>query len=154
MGTMCGAHSKTQSAQEALDGLPPLHMYFKVGGFAKQQCNTSDGTPSVTPSHQWLTANASNAGGFSAVCLLTAQRVFDALGGTVPVGAVESCVGGTAVEQWTPPAGNLWVLHMEDLLPMTFRAALWDQGEHDAYNTNSTWYAQEFPRMILGWRDA
>jgi sialate O-acetylesterase len=37
---------------------------------------------------------------------------------------------------------------------MTFRAALWDQGEADAKRTNSTWYAQEFPHMILGWRDA
>jgi sialate O-acetylesterase len=37
---------------------------------------------------------------------------------------------------------------------MTFRAVLWDQGEADAKRTNSSWYAQEFPHMILGWRDA
>jgi len=28
------------------------------------------------------------------------------------------------------------------------------EGEADAKRTNSTWYAQEFPHMILGWRDA
>lgn len=88
------------------------------------------------------------------MCLLTAQRVFEALDGKVPVGAVESCIGGTNVEPWTPPSGSLWVQHMIPLLPMTFRAALWDQGEADAKRTNSTWYAKEFPHMILGWRDA
>ena len=30
----------------------------------------------------------------------------------------------------------------------------WDQGEADAKRTNSTWYAQEFPKLIQGWRDA
>merc|ERR1712232_1061345 len=40
------------------------------------------------------------------------------------------------------------------LLPMTFRAALWDQGEADAQRTNSTWYSTEFPKMIKGWRAA
>lgn len=43
---------------------------------------------------------------------------------------------------------------MEPLVPMTFRAALWDQGEADAKRTNSTWYAYEFPIMIQGWRDS
>lgn len=153
--TMCGAHSKAQPHHEALEGLPPIRTYFQVGsGPGGQGCKTSDNRTSSTPRKQWLTANATNSGGFSAVCLLTAQRVFDALDGTVPVGAVESCVSGTYVEPWTPPAGDLWKAHMEELVPMTFRAALWDQGEADAKRTNSTWYTHEFPRMILGWRDA
>ena len=56
-----------------------------------------------------------------------------------PVGAVESCVGGTPVVDWTPPSGSLWVAHMRPLLPMAFRFALWDQGEADAKRSNSTW---------------
>ena len=28
------------------------------------------------------------------------------------------------------------------------------QGERDAKTTNTTWYAEEFPRMIRGWRAA
>jgi sialate O-acetylesterase len=67
---------------------------------------------------------------------------------------------GTNVEPWTPPNGYLWKKHMVPLLPMTFRLALWDQGEADAaaggggIPTNTTYYAEEFPRMILGWRKA
>jgi hypothetical protein len=52
-------------------------------------------------------------------------------GGSIPVGAVNSCVGGTPVEPWTPPLGGLYVQHIKPLLPMKFKAALWDQGERD-----------------------
>lgn len=155
---MCGARSKTQTAQQALDDLPPLHVYFQAGsgpnGGAGVHCKTSSGESSNTPAQRWFTSSATNAGGASAVCMLTAQRVFEAMDGQVPVGVVESCISGTNVEPWTPPSGSLWKQHMVPLLPMTFRLALWDQGEADAKRTNSTWYAEEFPRMILGWREA
>lgn len=65
---------------------------------------------------------------------------------------VESCVGGTPVEEWTPPTGGLYVQHIKPLLPMTFKAVLWDQGERDAKTTNTTYYSTEFPAMITGWR--
>ena len=44
-----------------------------------------------------------------------------------------TCISGTPVADWTPSStdarkgGDLWVAHMVPLLPMTFRAALWDQ---------------------------
>ena len=88
------------------------------------------------------------------MCLLTAQSLRAKLGGGVPVGAVNSCVGGTPVAPWTPPAGALYLAHIKPLLPMRFLAALWDQGERDAKTTNTTWYGTEFPRMITGWRAA
>lgn len=148
---ICGAHSNTQTVQQALDAVPPLRLFFQVGGFGKH-CKTSSGVNSVSPKHQWFTARAETAGSFSAICLLTAQRLFEDLEGKVPVGAIESCIGGTYVEPWTPPAGNLWQQHMAPLVPMNFGLAIWDQGEADAKRTNSTWYAEEFPRMIQGWR--
>ena len=79
-----------------------------------------------------------NAGSASAVCLLTAQSLREKLGGNIPVGAVNSCVGGTPVEPWTPPDGSLYVAHIKPLLPMRFAAALWDQGERDEKTTNTT----------------
>jgi len=156
---MCGAQSATQTPQQALDDLPELRLYFQMGsgphgGRGKVRCNTSSGEGSATPAKIWLKTNATNAGGASAVCLLTAQRLFEHLGGNVPVGAVESCVGGTEVELWTPPAGELWQEHMVPLLPMTFKAALWDQGEADAKKTNATYYSVAFPHMISEWRNA
>ena len=91
---------------------------------------------------------------YSAVCLLSAQKLQAALGRAVPVGAIESCVGGTPVTEWTPPNGILYKQHITPLLPFTFLAALWDQGERDAKTTNSTYYSTEFPKMITGWREA
>jgi len=141
---MCGATSKTQTPQEALDALPPIRFWFQSGsgpngGSGAAHCKTSANESSATPALTWLAANASNAGGFSAVCMLTAQELYHSLGGKVPVGAVESCVGGTNVEPWTPPSGSLYVQHIVPLLPMSFKFALWDQGEADAKRTNSTW---------------
>ena len=116
---------------------------------------------------------------------------------TIPVGAVESCVSGTSVERWMPPAsanftppwlppckrgpchGDLWRSGMVPLLPMSFRVALWDQGEGtvllafgcsisisgmsevclcrlfvsaDAKRMNASWYRESWPAMISGWR--
>ena len=110
---------------------------------------------------------AANAGTFSAVCLLTAQALYDSMNGTVPVGAVESCVSGTSVERWMPPGsanftqpwlpackkgaasatcqGDLWESGMIPLLPMSFRAALWDQGEADAKRMNASFYRDAWP---------
>ena len=91
------------------------------------------------------------------MCMLTAAYLYNQLEGKVPIGAVESCVGGTNVQPWTPGGdgdapGGLWSRFMVPLVPFTFKAALWDQGEADAKRTNSTWYAKEFPTMIARWR--
>jgi len=117
-------------------------------------CKTSDGQPSLTAPLQWFKANATNAGGASAICMLTAQYLHAAMGGQVPVGAVESCISGTNVEPWTPPQGSLYTQHIVPLVPMSFKTALWDQGEADAKRTSSAYYAVEFPKMIQGWREA
>ena len=37
---------------------------------------------------------------------------------------------------------------MKPLVPLVFKAVLWDQGEADAKRTNSSWYSHEFPAMI------
>ena len=156
---MCGATSATQTPQQALDavGSAGIRVYFEAGsgpngGAGHANCKTSTGQPSITTEKVWFTANASNAGGTSAVCLLTAQYLAESQP-NVPVGMVESCIGGTNVEPWTPPAGSLFRSYILPLQPFTFRAALWDQGEADAKRTNSTWYATEFPRMIVSWRE-
>ena len=150
---MCAVESGTQTAQQALDALPPLRAlkWMGSGPGGSGSCTTSAGGKSVTPQKSWFTSNATNAGTFSAVCLLTAQALYESMNGTVPVGAIESCVSGTSVERWMPPAstrftppwlppckkgaapatchGDLWNSGIVPLLPMSFRVALWDQGE-------------------------
>eukprot|EP00039_Didymoeca_costata_P031065 m.32950 g.32950 ORF g.32950 m.32950 type:complete len:465 (+) comp8471_c0_seq1:55-1449(+) len=153
---MCGAQSKTQTPAEALGNVSKskIRFYFQSGsgpnGGTGVKCNVAGGV-SRTTAFNWFTANATNSGGASANCLLTAQYLAESMP-DVPIGAVESCVGGTPVGDWTPPSGILWQQHMVPLLPMTFKLALWDQGEADAKRTNSTWYSTEFPKLITGWR--
>ena len=157
---MCLAKSATQTPQQALDELPQVHFYFQAGSGpgggagGNGKCHTSSGATSVTPARTWFKTNATNSGGASAICLLTAAALFRSLGQNVPVGAVESCYGQTDITSWSPPAGNNWKDYMVPLLPMVFKAALWDQGEADAAHTNSTFYAAAFPEMIHGWRAA
>jgi hypothetical protein len=155
---LCGANSPAQSPTQTLASLPlggnPIRFFYQqgsIGGGAAASesaiqcasskppngnawCNVSGNlchstVASSTPQQRWFNATASNSGSASAVCLLTAQRLHTSLGGGIPVGAVESCVGGTNVEPWTPPSGSLFLAHIKPLLPMRFLAALWDQGE-------------------------
>ena len=71
-------------------------------------CNTSKGIVSKTPPKRWFSPKAATAGGFSAICLLSAVKLMQA-NPTVPVGAIESCFGGTRVEAWTP---SNWPVHV------------------------------------------
>ena len=41
---------------------------------------------------------------------------------------MDEFVHNAGVGDWTPPLGLLWKAHMTPLLPMTFKAALWNHG--------------------------
>ena len=127
--------SANQTPAEAKAALPPIRFFFMQGSGP----NGGSGGKTGTPNRQWFKANATNSGGASAVCMLTAAYLYEHMKGAVPVGAIESCVGGTNVEPWTPPDGSLYTQYIKPLLPFTFSIALWDQGEADAKRTNSTW---------------
>eukprot|EP01051_Picozoa_sp_SAG22_P009109 SAG22_NODE_736_length_7533_cov_9.168281_1_plen_398_part_00 len=169
---MCGATvipsgPHPQTPAEAMAALPtanPIRFFNQHGDANGGAGSTVKGnachSPATTGNNKmgkaghWFKAGANNSGAASAVCMLTAKNLRAALGGAIPVGAVESCVGGTPVEPWTPPSGSLYTAHIKPLLPMRFFGALWDQGERDAKTTNTTWYSTEFPKMISGWRAA
>jgi hypothetical protein len=55
-----------------------------------------------------LCIQATTVGGYSAICLLTAQKLWEATNGSVPIGAVESAVSGTSVERWMPTGTPGW----------------------------------------------
>ena len=183
---MCGQKGKNLTAQQALDSVAAtaqsgiLRLYDMLGVRSPGigGCNTSAGVPSATPPQAWFSPTAATAGGFSAICLLTAQQLFVASGGAVPIGAVESAWGGTRINSWTPQepsdpwanekgAGMLWEKYVLPFVPFTFAGVLWDQGEADE---GSAWpntkqhlvnnatpaeaYAQQFPLMIQRWRTA
>ena len=99
---MCGASKpNAQTPAEAFDMVAEsnLRLFFQSGsgpngGAGGKGCPTSvPGETSITPALRWTTVNRTNVGGASAVCMLTAHALAEAMPG-VPVGAVESCVSG------------------------------------------------------------
>ena len=103
---------------------------------------------------------------FSATCWYTAQTLYDALNGTIPIGLLHASYGGTMVETWTSPdviaqgecgplpTGSVpsmcYNALIHPLLPMTFTAVLWYQGESNSNTADR--YACAFPAMIRDWR--
>jgi sialate O-acetylesterase len=100
---------------------------------------------------------------FSAVCWFTYREVFDALGGTVPMGLISNNWGGTPIEDWsspevllgcniTTPNSILWnsMIMPYVLGPFAMKSAIWYQGESNVGNARG--YACNFPAMIADWR--
>jgi hypothetical protein len=127
-----------------------------------------------------LGAGAASWGGFSATCWYTGRSLWRALGaGAVPVGLVESSVGGTAVRNWVPaeglaacpqpynspaPYGTAPYLHSAlfngmiapfSTGPTQFRAVVWDQAESDSFpQTPVGYYGCQTAAMLPAWRAA
>lgn len=64
----------------------------------------SNSHPVEQPSFRgsWSAVNRGTIAAFSAVCWFGGRDTFDSLGRTVPMGLIESDVGGTGVEFWSP----------------------------------------------------
>lgn len=123
-------------------------------------------------------AGAASWRGFSATCWYTGRSLWAALGrGAVPVGLVESSVGGTAVRQWAPiealaacpqpynapaPYGTKPYAHAElfngmvapyGTGPTQFRAIVFDQAESDSFpQTPVGYYGCQTAAMVPAWR--
>jgi len=107
----------------------------------------------------WEPASAATLGGaawdhFSAICFLTARRIHDELGGQVPLGMISSNWGGTPVQSWEPNTGTLYNSMIAPFAvgPMALTGVTWYQGEANVGGAG--YYAQAFPAMITGWRQA
>ena len=115
----------------------------------------------------WRPCSPQSIASFSAVCYFTGRSIYRALNRQVPVGLIESDVGGTRIETWTslnasdrcgPVEDQSWPENpaflfngmIAPLTPLRLRAALWYQGENNIYNASN--YACRFPVMIDDWR--
>ena len=58
-------------------------------------------SPAAVPQGSWKVCSPQTAGGFSAVAYFFGRKLHQEL--HVPIGLVEDCVGGTAVETWMSP---------------------------------------------------
>lgn len=114
----------------------------------------------------WTECGPSSVGDFSAVGYHFGRALQAKLG--VPVGLINSNVGGTAAEEWTsrevlaadedfkPTLGNgnattLYNAMIHPLAPYAIRGAIWYQGESNAGRAEQ--YRKLFPAMIKNWRD-
>ena len=127
----------------------------------------------------WAPASANSVKGFSAVCWFGGRDTFDALGGKVPIGVIESDVGGTGVEFWSPaaaiaecnqstpstsgPSGNDASLYNGWIAPFTvgpmaLKSIVWYQGESNTCPQQGgrpcggIYYACQYASMIKHWR--
>jgi hypothetical protein len=107
-------------------------------------------SPSAFPNGSWAF--------FSATCWFTARDLTAVLGPSVPLGLVDSAVGGTPIERWTPGLEGGATLYNAMIAPLTGMAVkviLWYQGENNSFKPTA-WinYAKQFPSMIKLWRAA
>lgn len=132
----------------------------------------------------WQRASSASLGvsgfaGFSATCWFVGRDLFNALGGAVPVGIIESSVGGTAIRQWAPraalarcpqpytapaPYGTAPYAHSQHWNamvaglttgPTTIASIVWDQAESDSFPQSPPgYYGCQTTAQINAWRSA
>jgi len=97
------------------------------------------------------------SGGFSAAGYYFGRELQQIL--KVPVGLIDSTVGGTPIESWTPPlppnqpGGDLFNAMIQPLVPFTLRGCIWYQGEYNLALFGDTLnYTAKMKALIEGWR--
>ena len=95
-------------------------------------CGTRKQPPSCENAPMWNRVANGTVNGFSGLCWLTGKNVFDALGGTTPVGLLVGSVGGSPIEAWLPK-GVLGVTCPADQPPCDTASGLADSIFYDAW---------------------
>lgn len=160
----------------ATDAFGPMVRVFYVAG-SGQVAPQRD----VGAAVRWSRAGKASMGqdswaGFSGQCWFTGRALFEALGGNVPVGLIESSVGGTAIRQWCPTSALAQCQQpLADAAygpgpyehsqlfngmvngfgtgPTALKLVLWDQAESDSYpQTPIGYYTCQTIAQINSWR--
>lgn len=108
--------------------------------------------PQFDTTGKWLGANRENllvdgANGCSAVGYFFARTLRKEL--NVPVGIINSSVGGTPIQQWSP-GGGLFNNMIHPLAPYAVRGAIWYQGESNV--TLGAQYIDLTKTQVEAWR--
>jgi sialate O-acetylesterase len=135
---------KEQTLSEAND--PLLRQFTVKKGGTKE--------PAADVSGKWYGANregllAETTNGASAVGYFFGRELRKAL--DVPVGIINSSVGGTPIENWSPK-GVLYNNMIHPLAPCAVRGAIWYQGESNLLGGAGMKYATMQKTMVEAWR--
>lgn len=156
-----GQSNMAQPAQEARDFAttkadseqPRIRMFKVESGGATNILSDCTGS--------WKVCSPETIGRFSAVLYFFGRQLHDTL--KVPMGLINSSVGGTTVESWIPPEaqnatpgdgrGDLFNGKIAPLIPYSIAGAIWYQGEANARTVESARvYHERFPLLIQHWR--
>ena len=109
-------------------------------------------TPKDNCKGAWTVCSPAAVGQFSATAFFFGRKLHKEL--NVPVGLINSSVGGTPIEAWTGPnnSGALYNGMIAPLVPYAIRGTIWYQGERNAKGRNPSRYADQLAAMIRGWR--
>lgn len=135
---------KEQTLSEAND--PLLRQFTTKKGGVPQ--------PAADVSGKWYAANregllAEATNGASTVGYFFGRELRKQL--DVPVGIINSSVGGTPIEQWSP-GGGLYNNMIHPLAPLAVRGAIWYQGESNLLGKAGMTYATKQQAMVEAWR--
>ena len=146
MSVSRAVNAKAETAASKL----PLIRHIKVAGAGGKGKKAPKGAGKDIKG-AWAVCSPQTAGGFSATAFFFGREIHKEL--KVPVGLINSSVGGTPIEYWTGPtkAGKLYQAMIAPLVPYAIRGAIWYQGERNA-KSNASAYAVSLPGLIRGWR--
>ncbi len=124
---------------------PLLRQFTVKKGQAKEPMSDTAG--------KWLGASKENLlvdgpNGCSAVGYFFARKLREEL--KVPVGIINSSVGGTPIQQWSP-GGGLFNNMIHPLAPFAIRGAIWYQGESNV--TLGHGYVDLTKTQVTAWRE-
>ena len=135
-------------------------------------------TPLDSAGGKWKVSSPETAGDFSAIAYFFARKLYQKL--NVPIGIIQSSIGGTPVEAWTskgfltkvgdfnkkidaqeelPNSSKLnsnsptvlFNAMINPLIPYTIKGIIWYQGESNVGRAGQ--YKYLFPNLIKDWRD-
>ncbi len=158
LGEQQGQKPTLNSAAEIAAANRPSMRLFKVGRSKKQQ-------PGDDVAGKWVacTPESIAATKFSAAAYFFGRRLEQEL--KTPVGLVDSTVGGTRIELWTPawaqtadawPAAEQSILYngmIAGLAPFAVRGVIWYQGESNIMDTDDgAAYTAKMQALVSSWR--
>jgi len=131
-------------AEAASANLPKIRMMAVSRRSAK--------TPQDNCGGKWMVCSPAAVGRFSATAFFFGRKLHEEL--NVPIGLINSSVGGTPIEAWTGPrnSGVLYNGMIAPLVPYAIRGAIWYQGERNTRARNPGKYAGQLAAMIRDWR--